>query len=41
MDFAGIGTVSGYVRALDSRRQAEQRSQGSTEEKSRPLRQTG
>ena len=33
MDFAGIGTVSGYVRALDSRRQAEQRSQGSTEEK--------
>lgn len=33
MDFAGIGTVSGYVRALDSRRKAEQRSQGSTEEK--------
>lgn len=33
MDFADIGTVSGYVRALDSRRQAEQRSQGSTEEK--------
>lgn len=33
MDFAGIGTVSGYVRAHDSRRQAEQRSRGSTEEK--------
>ena len=33
MDFTSIGTVSGYVRALDSRRQAEQRSQGRQEGK--------
>ena len=33
MDLKSIGTVSGYVRALDSRRQAEQRSQGGSEDK--------
>lgn len=33
MDLTSIGTVSGYVRALDSRRQAEQRSQGGSEDK--------
>lgn len=33
MDLTNIGTLSSYVRALDSRRQAEQLSQGRTEEK--------